>query len=88
MTEKTQQSETVNRKTLQGVVVSDAMDKTVVVKVGRFVKHAKYHKFYKISKKHKAHDENNEYKVGDSVEIASCRPLSKDKSFAVIGKTA
>ena len=88
MTETTQQSAKTNRKTLQGVVVSDAMEKTVVVKVERFVKHPKYHKFYKISKKYKAHDEANEYAVGDKIEIVSCRPLSKDKSFMVVGRAA
>jgi len=88
MTETTQQSAQTNRKTLQGVVVSDAMEKTVVVKVERFVKHPKYHKFYKISKKHKAHDESNEFVIGDKVEITSCRPISKDKSFTVVGRAA
>jgi small subunit ribosomal protein S17 len=58
-----------NKKTLQGTVVSDAMDKTVVVEVGRFVKHPKYKKFYKISKKYHAHDEKNQYKIGDTVDI-------------------
>ena len=72
---------------LKGVVVSDKMDKTVVVLVSRFVKHPKYGKFYKINKKYKAHDEGNEYKVGDKVEIAETRPISKDKKFAVIQRT-
>lgn len=71
-------------KTLQGVVVSDKMDKTVVVSIARFVKHPFYGKFYKVNKKYKAHDENNEYKVGDMVEIVSTRPLSKDKKFRVV----
>ncbi|MCB9808774.1 30S ribosomal protein S17 [Candidatus Nomurabacteria bacterium] len=86
MTETKQQSQTTQTKTLRGVVVSDAMDKTVVVKVNRFVQHPKYHKFYKVSKKYKAHDEENTYKVGDEVEIASCRPLSKDKTFIVVAR--
>jgi small subunit ribosomal protein S17 len=75
-----------NKKTLQGTVVSDAMDKTVVVEVGRFVKHPKYKKFYTISKKYHAHDENNEYKVGDAVAIVETRPISKKKSFVVVSK--
>ena len=69
---------------LKGVVVSDKMDKTVVVTVSRFVKHPLYGKFYQVSKKYKAHDENNKYKVGDKVEIVETRPISKDKRFRVI----
>lgn len=70
---------------LAGVVVSDKMDKTVVVSVSRFIEHPKYGKFYKVSKKYKAHDEENKYKTGDKVEIVSTRPISKDKSFKVLG---
>jgi small subunit ribosomal protein S17 len=77
---------TTTRKKLTGTVVSDKMDKTVVVNVSRYVSHKKYGKFYKIDKRYKAHDENNEYKTGDSVIIEECRPLSKDKNFTVIGK--
>ena len=77
-------SETTNSKILTGIVVSDKMDKTVVVSVTRFVKHAKYQKFLKITKKFKAHDENNETKVGDTVHLKQTRPLSKDKRFEVI----
>ena len=69
---------------LKGVVVSDKMDKTVVVSVSRFIKHPLYGKFYKVSKKYKAHDEENKYKVGDKVEIAETKPISKDKHFKVI----
>ena len=72
------------RKTLKGVVVSDKMDKTVVVSIARFIKHPFYGKFHKINKKYKAHDENNQYKVGDVVEIVSTRPFSKDKKFRVV----
>lgn len=75
---------TKQNKVLNGVVVSDKMDKTVVVSVTRFVKHPKYQKFVKISKKYKAHDENNAYKVGDTIEIIESRPLSKDKHFTVV----
>lgn len=77
---------TKTRKKLTGVVVSDKMDKTVVVNVNRYVSHKKYGKFYKIDKRHKAHDEKNEYKVGDKVIIEECRPMSKDKTFVVISK--
>jgi len=71
-------------KILKGVVVSDKMDKTVVVSVSRFVKHPKYGKFYNVSKKYKAHDEENKYKTGDKVEIMETRPISKDKKFKVV----
>ena len=71
-------------KTLKGVVVSDKMNKTVVVSVSRFVKHPLYGKFYKVSKKYKAHDEGNIYKVGNQVEIVETRPISKDKRFKVV----
>ena len=77
---------TTTRKKLTGTVVSDKMDKTVVVNVSRYVSHKKYGKFYKIDKRYKAHDETNEYKTGDTVIIEECRPLSKDKNFTVIGK--
>ncbi len=75
----------ISRK-LTGIVVSDKMDKTVVVNVNRYVSHKKYGKFYKIDKHYKAHDENNEYKIGDKVIIEETRPLSKDKNFKVISK--
>ena len=77
---------TTQKKTIKGVVVSDKMDKTVVVSVQRFVKHPKYQKFQKSSKRYKAHDEKGEYKEGDKVRIEETRPISKSKSFVVIGK--
>lgn len=73
-----------SNKILKGVVTSDKMDKTVVVKVTRFVEHKKYQKRIKKSKTYKAHDENNAKKVGDIVEIEETRPISKDKKFKVI----
>ncbi|MBI2120560.1 MAG: 30S ribosomal protein S17 [Parcubacteria group bacterium] len=76
----------IYRKTLKGIVVSDKMQKTVVVEVNRFVKHPKYGKYMKQSKKYKAHDESNTYKIGDKVSIEETRPISKDKSFKVVGK--
>ena len=72
------------KKTLKGIVVSDKMDKTVIVEVTRFVKHPKYGKFYKISKRYKAHDEDNLSKIDDKVEIVLTRPISKDKTFKVV----
>jgi small subunit ribosomal protein S17 len=86
MAKKITKEEKVENKgnVLKGVVVSDKMDKTIVVSVSRFVKHPLYGKFYKISKKYKAHDEENKYKTGDQVEIIETRPISKDKRFTVI----
>lgn len=74
------------KKTLKGVVVSDKMQKTVVVSVNRFVKHPKYGKYLKSQKKYKAHDEDNAFKTGDKVVIEETKPISKDKSFKVISK--
>ena len=71
-------------KKLKGKVVSDKMDKTVVVLVNRYKKHPKYGKYMKISKKYKAHDETKQFKVGDEVKIEECRPISKDKKFKVV----
>lgn len=68
------------------MVVSDVMDKTIVVLVDRYVRHPKYKKYIKKRKKYKAHDEKNEYKKGDRVIIQECRPISKDKHFKVIEK--
>lgn len=73
-------------KKIDGVVVSNKMDKTVVVNAQRFVKHKKYGKFYKKDKKYKAHDENNEFEIGDKVTIIETRPISKDKNFKVLKK--
>ena len=76
------------KKTLKGTVVSDKMDKTVVVNVQRYVAHKKYGKYFKIDKRYKAHDEANEYKVGDKVLIEETRPMSKDKNFKVLSKVS
>lgn len=72
------------KKMLKGQVVSRKTDKTAVVLVNRFFKHPKYGKYIKASKKFKAHDPKNETKVGDSVFIEECRPVSKDKHFIVV----
>ena len=74
------------RKKMTGVVVSDKMDKTVVVDVSRFVAHEKYGKYYKINKRFKAHDEENTYKIGDKVIIEETRPMARDKHWKVIAK--
>jgi len=75
-----------NRRRLKGIVVSDKMDKTVVVEVKRFKEHPLYKKRYLVSKKYKAHDAENKYHVGDKVVIEESRPLSKDKRWRVINK--
>ncbi|MBO6289509.1 MAG: 30S ribosomal protein S17 [Alphaproteobacteria bacterium] len=76
------------KRILQGVVVSDKQDKTVVVSVERQVMHPVYKKFVKKSKKFAAHDENNQFKVGDRVSIEECRPISKNKSWTVVTENA
>ena len=73
-----------NRKTLSGVVVSDKMKDTIVVRVNRFVKHPKYDKYIRKSKKFQAHDAGNTKKIGDKVTIKECAPISKMKHFKVI----
>lgn len=70
-------------RTLTGKVVSDKMDKTVVVLVERKVKHPIYGKVIRLSKKFHAHDEKNEFGIGDTVVIAESRPLSKTKTWVV-----
>ena len=73
-----------NHQKLVGKVVSDVMDKTLVVSVERLVKHKLYKKYIKQSKKYYAHDENNSYKNGDMVEIIATKPLSKTKRWRVL----
>lgn len=75
----------MSRRVLQGVVVSDACDKTVVVRVERRVKHPAYKKFITLSKKYMAHDENNSHHPGDIVRIEESRPMSKRKRWVVLG---
>lgn len=72
------------RKTRVGQVVSDKMDKTVVVAVERLVKHPLYGRIVKATTRLKAHDEANQCKVGDKVQVMECRPLSKDKRWRVV----
>ncbi len=76
------------RRTKIGTVISDKMDKTIVVRIDEVKRHAKYHKSYKVSKKFKAHDEANEFHVGDKVVIEESRPISKDKKFKAIRKVS
>ena len=70
-------------KTREGVVISDKMDKTVVVQVERLVQHAKFKKYLRRRTKVKAHDQDNQCGVGDRVLIAQTRPISRDKRWAV-----
>ena len=73
------------KRILQGIVVSDAQDKTVIVRVERRVMHPVYKKFVSRSKKYAAHDEDNRCKVGEAVQIEESRPISKRKSWVVLG---
>ncbi|MGR5135853.1 30S ribosomal protein S17 [Vibrio jasicida] len=72
------------KRTQQGRVVSDKMDKSIVVAIERMVKHPIYGKYVKRTTKVHAHDENNTCGLGDKVEIAECRPLSKTKSWTLV----
>lgn len=78
--------QTTKKRILSGTVVSDKMDKTVVVAVTTTKQHPMYQKFFHTTKRYKAHDEKNEYAVGDEVRIGECRPLSRDKRWEVIEK--
>src|SRR5215468_258339 len=78
----------MSKRVLQGIVVSDACDKTVIVRVERRVIHPVYKKFVTHSKKYAAHDENNRYRAGDVVRIEESRPISKRKCWVVIGGPA
>jgi small subunit ribosomal protein S17 len=74
------------KRQLTGTIVSDKMQKTVVVETERIKEHLKYKRRYRISKKYKAHAEAGDYKVGDRVVIEECRPISKDKKWKVVKK--
>jgi small subunit ribosomal protein S17 len=80
---ETQTEHKSRRRTLLGQVVSDKMDKTVVVQVIRRYRHPRYKKYVQERIRYKAHDENNEAKVGDKVRIVESRPRSKEKRWAV-----
>lgn len=84
--EKTEEKKNIKTKgkVLTGIVVSDKMKDTVVVKVVRFVKHSKYKKYFKVAKKYKAHNPGNTVHISDKVKIKETRPVSKDKRFIVI----
>lgn len=71
---------------LQGIIISDKMNKTRVIAITRLKKHPRYKKYYKVTTKFKAHDEKNEYKTGDVVIIEETRPISKEKRWRIIEK--
>ncbi|MFZ2188545.1 MAG: 30S ribosomal protein S17 [Candidatus Moraniibacteriota bacterium] len=80
--QKVEKTKIITRK--KGVVVSDKMQKTIVVAVDTLKTHPKYKKKYRSTKKYKAHDEENKFKIGDTVEIVPCKPISKDKNYVVV----
>lgn len=82
----TEQTKTTKKRRLNGTVVSNKMDKTVVVRVDRTLVHQKYGKRYTVSKRLKVHDPENSLQVGDLVTIEEMRPLSKDKCWRLVGK--
>lgn len=73
-------------RVLKGKVISDKMQKTIVVEISRMKKHPKYKKYFKVSKRFKAHDEEGQYHTDDKVLIQETRPVSKEKRWKVIGK--
>ena len=74
------------KRQLQGIIISDKMNKTRVVAVNRLKKHSRYKKYYKSTVKFKAHDEKNEYKTGDKIIIEETRPMSKEKRWIIVSK--
>jgi len=82
---QSQQEKKIVRKK-KGVVVSDKMDKTLVVESTRLKTHPKYLKKVKVTKRYKVHDEDNSYKVGDEIYFAQTRPISKEKKWIALGK--
>ncbi len=73
------------RKEIMGVVVSEAMDKTITVRIDRSKMHPRYRKVMRLSKKVHVHDEKNDAHVGDTVKFVACRPLSKTKTWRLVG---
>ena len=78
------QENKTNKRILKGAVVSDKMDKTIVVSVEGIKQHPAYKRRYKIFKKYKAHNPENKYKIGDKVMIRECKPISKEKKWIVL----
>jgi small subunit ribosomal protein S17 len=71
----------------RGVVISDKMEKTIIVAVTEYKTHPKYLKKYRSTKKYKVHDEENKFKVGDTVEFIDCKPISRDKKFIAVSQS-
>ena len=84
MSEEKQQAENATQRTIVGRVVSDKMDKTVSVAIERLIKHPVYGKYIRRTTKVLAHDAENSCKAGDRVAISECKPISKNKSWAVV----
>jgi small subunit ribosomal protein S17 len=84
-TETEQQTETRGHKSVVGVVVSDKMDKSIVVRLDRSKLHPRYRKVMRLTKKVHVHDERNDAREGDTVSFVACRPMSKTKSWRLIG---
>lgn len=74
------------KRQLKGIIVSNKMQKTVVVEVERVKEHPRYKRRYKVHKKYKAHYNEGEFKIGDKVIIEECRPISKDKKWKILKK--
>ncbi len=87
MNNQTKDRNQVTGRKFNGIVISDKMNKTIVVMVNRMKIHPRYKKRYVVSKKYKVHDEKNQFKIGDKVQFVECRPLSKDKRWRVIYNT-
>ncbi len=83
---ETKKTHVPKRRRMKGVVVSDKMRDTAVVRVVRYAKHPKYGKYLKIPKKYKVHDPENTCKAGDVVEIEETRPVSKEKHFKIVSE--
>jgi small subunit ribosomal protein S17 len=77
-------SKKVNKKVFTGIVVSDKMDKTIVVSIESMARHRLYKKYVQMTKKIKAHDEKNEAGIGDKVKVIESRPISKDKKWTLV----
>ena len=73
-----------NKRTIKGIVISDKMDKTIVVKAERLVRHPVFHKYVRKHVKYKVHDKQNQCKLGDTVLIIEARPLSKEKRWRML----
>lgn len=87
MIQNTTQSVQGSGRVLKGLIVSDKMTKTAVVRITRLKKHPKYKKYFKVTNRYKAHNPENRYHTGDEVLIRETRPLSKEKRWVIIGKT-